>query len=400
MISPLLLAGYNGSLGCSATYRMIHDSILPSKRIHDLDQGVFVTSKRPRLDGYDLSPEHNKPNTAGVLTKGINKNKILDKYSLACQKNSTQFATATVRQGKPTKKTTTTYPTIAQLVHNCKMKPSLHHQYRVDDLTLDNVIVILMKKEESYLSPACVANIMVLNKLYCVMTHDVLRLRNLDFNQLTNPRYDYESQEKISQGRVDLATAGMIYYGLHPGMLVCFLKGEYVGELRDEKKLLARVAPHISQQDAAHIKGILMQGCPSHLVLSEPTKMKKEIIAKGNQHTFSMYPELVATTMNKEEKHSHIIPLNPWVLYFSPFCRSTPQGIQRKDPRIIWDGSTKDTPEQIVLNEVTPTDTEAPINFGKAKEKLLINIYNWRISFPNETIFIALADITACFRFA
>jgi hypothetical protein len=31
--------------------------------------------------------------------------------------------------------------------------------------------------------------------------------------------------------------------------------------------------------------------------------------------------------------------------------------------------------------------------------KLLISIYNWRISFPNETIYVALADITACFRF-
>ncbi len=143
MISPLLLAGYNGSLGCSATYRMIHDSILPSKRIHDLDQGFFVASKRSRLDGNDLSPEHNKPNTAGMLTKGINKNEILDQYSLACQKNGTQFATATIRQGKPTKKPTIIYPTIAQLVRSCKMKPSLHHQYRVDDLTLNNVIVIL-----------------------------------------------------------------------------------------------------------------------------------------------------------------------------------------------------------------------------------------------------------------
>ena len=259
-------------------------------------------------------------------------------------------------------------------------------------------VKLLMKKEESYLSPACVANIMVLNKLYCAMTCDVLRLRNLNFTQLTNPRYDYESQETISQARVDLATTGIIYYGLHPGMLVCFMKGEYVGESQDEKKLLATVAPYISQQDAAHIKRILTQGCPSHLVLSEPTKMKREIIAKGNQHTFSMYPELVALTMNKEEKHSHIIPLNPWVLHFSPFCRSTPQAIQvksGKDPRIIWDGSTKDTPKQIVLNEVTPMDTEALIDFGKAKEKLLINIYNWRISFPNQTIFIALGDITA-----
>ena len=31
--------------------------------------------------------------------------------------------------------------------------------------------------------------------------------------------------------------------------------------------------------------------------------------------------------------------------------------------------------------------------------RLLISIYNWRISFPKETIYVALADTTACFRF-
>jgi hypothetical protein len=30
---------------------------------------------------------------------------------------------------------------------------------------------------------------------------------------------------------------------------------------------------------------------------------------------------------------------------------------------------------------------------------LLISIYNWRISFSKETIYVALADITTCFRF-
>jgi hypothetical protein len=30
---------------------------------------------------------------------------------------------------------------------------------------------------------------------------------------------------------------------------------------------------------------------------------------------------------------------------------------------------------------------------------LFINIYNCRVSYPDETIYLALADITACFRF-
>jgi hypothetical protein len=48
---------------------------------------------------------------------------------------------------------------------------------------------------------------------------------------------------------------------------------------------------------------------------------------------------------------------------------------------------------------VTTTDHEAIIDFRLAKTNLFINIYNWRVSYPDETIYLALADITACFRF-
>jgi hypothetical protein len=44
-------------------------------------------------------------------------------------------------------------------------------------------------------------------------------------------------------------------------------------------------------------------------------------------------------------------------------------------------------------------DLEAIVDFGQTKMKLFMNIYNWCVSFPNETISLVLADITACFCF-
>ena len=58
-----------------------------------------------------------------------------------------------------------------------------------------------------------------------------------------------------------------------------------------------------------------------------------------------------------------------------------------KKPWIIWDGSTKTSADQIVLNEQTSIEFEAIVDFGTAKMKLLVSIYNWRISFPKETIY-------------
>jgi hypothetical protein len=60
---------------------------------------------------------------------------------------------------------------------------------------------------------------------------------------------------------------------------------------------------------------------------------------------------------------------------------------------------TQISPNEIILNHKTSTDNKAIIDFGKAKTNFLANIYNWRISYPNEIIYLALADVTACFHF-
>jgi hypothetical protein len=67
--------------------------------------------------------------------------------------------------------------------------------------------------------------------------------------------------------------------------------------------------------------------------------------------------------------------------------------------RVIFDSSTQTWMNEVVLNLITTTAWEANIDFGKSKVNFLINIYNWRVSFPLEIIYVALADITACFRF-
>ncbi len=130
--------------------------------------------------------------------------------------------------------------------------------------------------------------------------------------------------------------------------------------------------------------------------------MKAYIIEKGNQATFKMYPEIVTKTMNKEDRHSHLLPVKLWVLHFSPWCCHTAQGIlvnPGKNPHAIFDASTKGHPHKDVLNDVTTTEFEANITFGTAKLKLLQRIYNWRVSHPTSIIYLALADLTACFRF-
>ena len=52
----------------------------------------------------------------------------------------------------------------------------------------------------------------------------------------------------------------------------------------------------------------------------------------------------------------------------------------------------------MVMNDHTPTDDEAEIDFGTAKYDFYWLIYNMRVSYPEASILLALADIKACFR--
>ena len=102
--------------------------------------------------------------------------------------------------------------------------------------------------------------------------------------------------------------------------------------------------------------------------------------------------------MNKEDKHSHIVTLHDWACTLGPNFRHSSQGIV-DTKRQIWDSSTIRHQSDQVLNDQTPIDEDAEVTFGTAKYDFYWLIYNLRVSYPDTSIYLALADVKACFRF-
>ncbi len=100
--------------------------------------------------------------------------------------------------------------------------------------------------------------------------------------------------------------------------------------------------------------------------------------------------------MNKEDRYSHLVPMDPLLCKLSPYLHHTTQSIVVKDSkndRIVWDGSTITRPTDIVMNQVTPVAQEAPVTFGHVKSQIYMDIYNTRISYPTATILLGLAAV-------
>jgi hypothetical protein len=55
----------------------------------------------------------------------------------------------------------------------------------------------------------------------------------LEFDKLQEPCIGYTNQEAIQMVCIDMATAAMVNYSLHPGMTIMYIKGEYVRAVGD-----------------------------------------------------------------------------------------------------------------------------------------------------------------------
>ena len=361
---------------------------------------IFPTSQRLVADQdecHDKNQELLPVDITGVtmVTGTDHKKRILDEYQAKYGKDYSE-SIIVAKKGK-------------LLQNDCssqlppRMRPSNDKKYSVKEITLYNVITIVINNSNHLLDDRDMLAIQFVNKDFSTFIPKVIRWMSVDFTPLKQPRLEYESQEVIDPHRVEMANALMVHCGLDPGKAVRYLGNEYTGENRDVQTILTRIRDHVSVEDYNHIRRILLTGAPFEFDYEEPLSNKLEMIKRGNSVAFEQNLPLVQKAINKEDKYSHLVPLDMQICTFSPHCRVTSQCLIQKagkTDRLCWDGSTMKKPTDEVMNQVTPTRNEMQITFGSVKREMLIDIYNLRVSFPSATILLALADIKACFRFA
>jgi hypothetical protein len=102
----------------------------------------------------------------GKVAVSIDKNSILSDYEKFCLlKGITSQVLPSIKAGElqPSLK----FPPHHCLVNDCKMKPSLDHQYQASIISLDNVIVFVVKNyEQNFLEVEDLYNLSKVNQLY------------------------------------------------------------------------------------------------------------------------------------------------------------------------------------------------------------------------------------------
>ena len=290
------------------------------------------------------------------------------------------------------------YPSKAELYKSCHMKTEIGRYWRTESTCQ---YCLFLTAKSGFLTQSEQKGVRSVGKTFDTMVESIARTKNVDFTPLRRPRLDYAEQTEIDPQRVLMLEACGVHYNLDFGLVVRYLGGEYTAEHRDVDALEREVGPHISPDDMAHMRRILTKGCPHTLDYEMKHKDKMKMIERGNQPTVQQNMEVVRETMNKEERNSHVVPFPIWMCTFSPFANHVSQGIVFKDgsdPRLVWDGTTKQDKDDVVSNDYVPTDDEPPITFGRTLRDFSTHLYNTRVSYPDQDIAIAAADIKACFR--
>ncbi len=220
-----------------------------------------------------------------------------------------------------------------------------------------NVITTIIKECRVIFSKEDLSNLRLVNKDFANIVPKELRWLRVDFTPLQDPRLGYEQQDHINPYCVEMASAAMIHFGLDPGKFVRFLSGKYTGQHWDVHCTLDAIQDHVTSDDYSHIKQILLDGCPAQLTFKEPLSNKLEFISCGHSKRFVENPQLVQKTMNKEDRYSHLVPMDLLLCKLSPYLHHTTQSIIIKDgknDRIVWERLTLTRPTDIVMNQVTP----------------------------------------------
>ena len=107
--------------------------------------------------------------------------------------------------------------------------------------------------------------------------------------------------------------------------------------------------------------------------------------------------------MVKDSKRGNVILVDPLVLLFIPNLHLTPQAMVDvdnpwKDERPVFDSSFRPAIWCDAINDWIDKETEGEVFFPGSFQRFLIWLWNLRISYPNEPIFLCDDDITNAFR--
>ena len=215
---------------------------------------------------------------------------------------------------------------------------------------------------------------------------------------------DWTEGPDIDPERVKSCTAALLHFNGSVADLTRWIGGPHVGAQRDHPAILDLVrSTGLDDTTYRELERLFLSGIPAACNAESTERNFLECCLYGNHTTVDEEPEKTFKAMVKDYKKGFTLLFDPRSVLFMLDCHLTPQGVvdlntPGKKPRPIFDSSFRPQPWCSAINDWTHKDNEPELTFASAEMGFMIWLYNLRVSYPDEEIYIADDDVSGAFR--
>ena len=226
--------------------------------------------------------------------------------------------------------------------------------------------------------------------------------KNIDFLSLGTPIVHCRSQERISTTRIKHFLAADLFYDLDLSTVIRSLRGTYTEEFRHASTTLASL--HNTGCDPNLINEVsrtLLEGYPNKMTAASTHVNFLKFFRYGNHTSTTHNLPQVLKTLNKEDRNQYLLTFPNWLARFMKHIHVTPQGLISKpweNDRLIWDGSFIPEWDSTCMNMMLDGKTKPQVMYGDALQCHINRIWNSRITFPDEELYLFDDDVKGAFR--
>ena len=214
----------------------------------------------------------------------------------------------------------------------------------------------------------------------------------------------WKTRTSVDQDRVRMTTAALLHFNGSVADLVRWIGGPHVGAYRDHPRILSVLRKYgVPTSTIDVLERVFVDGIPAYCNADSTEDNFQAYYQYGNHSTVEDDPEKTYKALLKDYRKGYTLLFDPRAVLFMNHCHLTPQGVvdlntPYKNPRPIFDSSFRPQPWCFAINDWTHKDNEPELTFSSAELGFMVWLYNLRITYPEEEIYIADDDISGAFR--
>jgi hypothetical protein len=214
----------------------------------------------------------------------------------------------------------------------------------------------------------------------------------------------WETETAVNENRVAMATAALLHYNGSVADLVRWIGGPHVNAHRDHSTILANLlAAGVPDHVLSGVRRVFYDGIPAKCQAFSSEENFAAYYRYGNHSTVDIDPDKALEALVKDNRKGFTLLFDSRAVLLMLNCHLTPQGMvdldtPYKNPRPIFDSSFRPEPWCMAINDWTDKANEPPLTFASAEMEFMTWVFNLRITYPREEIYLADDDISGAFR--